>query len=913
MQTMPGLLEPEEAAAVSGVLRGLPEELANLIIRRGAQLAAQNRRMAALFFQALPKVAGLGEVKLEHWLAATANLGEKHWEAAMWYLRSGFTILETEPPQVFTLWASCGWGFDRYEAQAAVWFFRQSPQILQGLGTESRSLVLHWCSRLQERAWQAATAYLRALPDLPDRLDSAGLREWSAIGWELAAAGSQPGEAYFSASPAVLRAAGVDGLRYWSRVGKLFLDSDPAVAVAFLAGTPGFLRRPAQEEFPRLLDKWSGLAQLLLAQSKELAKTFFQVSGELGSVLQVGELYHWVRLILRVAKGSSQSGVSFLLSSPRLFSQLRLEEVELWVQHGLSNLGEDEAQLVSFFALQSEESRRVCLEVRNGLEFEDIALTLETFAAGLTGHSVYLRSSRELPAELHKGCTYPATGDGRRIYLPPLVNRFGDKKQNLRLYKAMLLHELAHLEYATFPELGAVRNLLSRHPALLSELFEIVEDYRVDCRLVSRYPGVKHDFALVLKALSPAVPGKTELGQLLEARRELQQPDSTVWNSLEAALDLFHRAENRKVARMLDEWASCPGYRGENCWELAEFRAEVEDGCPETAIHNPTLRKKLTEMFARFAAEEAKDQFRELATYPEWDNTLNDYKLDWCTVREKLLFPSSGRLVLKTLQDNRGIIANLKRYFALLRPDRLQRYRRRQQGDQLDIDALVEAVAERKAGLSGPEGFYIDRDKRVRDVAVAFLLDLSQSTDEIIGSTGKSILEIEQEAVIVMAEALETIGDRYAIYGFSSDERSRVDFLVVKDFHEAYDSKVKQRFGSLRSAGTTRLGAAIRHATGKLAREKAGVRLLILLSDGRPYDFDYRHPGLSPKNDRYPEDDCRRALQETKAKGINAFCITVDQWGKEYLQYMFGDLNYIIVTDVGVLPVKLPELYKRLT
>lgn len=157
------------------------------------------------------------------------------------------------------------------------------------------------------------------------------------------------------------------------------------------------------------------------------------------------------------------------------------------------------------------------------------------------------------------------------------------------------------------------------------------------------------------------------------------------------------------------------------------------------------------------------------------------------------------------------------------------------------------------------------------------------------------------------------MGDKYGIYGFTSDGRDKINFYVVKDFEEQYTTEVKQRFGGLQSYGMTRLAAAIRHAVFKMEKVQAAIKILIILSDGRPFDFDYKSGVKEDFEQFYAETDTRMALRESKMKGVNPFCITVDAKGKEYLDYIFGNVSYIIIDDIHALPTKLTETYKNLT
>jgi nitric oxide reductase NorD protein len=319
--------------------------------------------------------------------------------------------------------------------------------------------------------------------------------------------------------------------------------------------------------------------------------------------------------------------------------------------------------------------------------------------------------------------------------------------------------------------------------------------------------------------------------------------------------------------------------------------------------------ERLSELFEEvqgiIADIEAEKRIRRAVYYDEWDMTLDDYKKDWCKVREMDMPATTPVFYHKTIEDNYGIVSLLRRHFGLLRPDRIKRYFREERGDDIDFDALIEAVVERHAGIMPSDRVYIRREKNLRDVSVAFLVDMSYSTGDEL-SSGKRIIDVEREGLVLMAEALESIGDRWAVYGFSTHYRDKVDFFVVRDFDEHFGGEVKARFESIRPIAQTRLGAAIRHANGILARQSSRIRLLILLSDGRPYDIDYGDAD-------YAVEDTRRALWEGRKKGVNSFCITVDKKSRDYLPHMFGEANYTLIDNIEMLPVRLPLIYKRLT
>ena len=190
-------------------------------------------------------------------------------------------------------------------------------------------------------------------------------------------------------------------------------------------------------------------------------------------------------------------------------------------------------------------------------------------------------------------------------------------------------------------------------------------------------------------------------------------------------------------------------------------------------------------------------------------------------------------------------------------------------------------------------------------MAVAFLVDLSGSTSRQIESGARRVIDVEKEGLILLTEALEALGDQYAVYGYSGQGRRQVDFSVIKDFEESGRVAPLKRIGGMSPLHQNRDGAAIRHVARKLLARDAHVRLLVLISDGRPLDDAYA--------EEYSLEDTRMALKESRARGIQPFCITVDTNADDYLRRMYGDVRYLVVDRIASLPEKLTRVYRRLT
>ena len=203
---------------------------------------------------------------------------------------------------------------------------------------------------------------------------------------------------------------------------------------------------------------------------------------------------------------------------------------------------------------------------------------------------------------------------------------------------------------------------------------------------------------------------------------------------------------------------------------------------------------------------------------------------------------------------------------------------------------------------------YIRTHRTQRSVSVAFLIDMSSSTNELIYGSDKKIIDVEKEALAVTAEALDALGDCFAIYGFSGYGRSQVAFYIAKEFDHQWNEASQNRLGNMNWKMENRDGAAIRHCLSHLEQRREKTKILILLSDGKPLDC-----GCSHYADSYAQADTKKALLEARKRGIHPFCITVDPDGADYLAQMYGEHGFIVLESVEKLPLLLPQIYRRLT
>ncbi len=287
-------------------------------------------------------------------------------------------------------------------------------------------------------------------------------------------------------------------------------------------------------------------------------------------------------------------------------------------------------------------------------------------------------------------------------------------------------------------------------------------------------------------------------------------------------------------------------------------------------------------------------------TYPEWDWHRQRYRPSYCAV-----WPQTAAETGESWVPDPAVrrhIAHVRRRFEALRPRRELR-RAQPDGADLDMDAMVRARTDLAAGAAGSDRIYVDARNQARDLVTAILVDGSFSTDSWI--EGRRVLDVEKAALTALAFGLEACGDPFAILTFSSHRREAVAVRTVKHFAERMGEPVRRRIAALRPGGYTRIGAAVRHAGTLLDRRSERHRLLLLLSDGKPNDLDH-YEG------RYAVEDCRKAVQELRARGQAVFAVTVDGRAESYVPRIFGRGGYASVGHLGRLPDALPAIYRQL-
>lgn len=303
------------------------------------------------------------------------------------------------------------------------------------------------------------------------------------------------------------------------------------------------------------------------------------------------------------------------------------------------------------------------------------------------------------------------------------------------------------------------------------------------------------------------------------------------------------------------------------------------------------------------AAESGREGSGPGITYPEWDHRVAAYRDAAVVVRPGLAPEGSGEWVERVIERHAAMVRRVRRRFDRLRPRRV-RLGRQPDGPDVDLDTYVTAFADWRAGSPGDDRLYMAIRPARRDLAIAVLVDVSASTDAWVAGNLR-IVDVEKEALIVLLEALGAMGDRHVVLAFSGQGPRGVRVLTVTGFGEGATPGARRRIAALEPDGYTRVGAAIRHASALLTRERARHRLLLLLSDGKPNDVD-EYAG------RYGIEDTRQAVAEARLDGLLPFCLTVDREAPAYLPAIFGPRGFAVLPRPELLPTVLVDVVRSI-
>jgi hypothetical protein len=599
----------------------------------------------------------------------------------------------------------------------------------------------------------------------------------------------------------------------------------------------------------------------------------------------------------------------FFQQAPFLFSQLSMAGVRNWVEYGIRNYRTHPERQIDYFSLQSADAKAVLQRERHGVLFADVERKLDLYLRGLWRDPDQLVPYSTAFDELRKPVPYY---DKLGMRVPDVFD--ADRGiSGLDRYRAVLAHMVGHRRWSS----AIVADNYSPFQRMAIEFFE---DCRIETLVCRVYPGMRriflalhpkpvedacdpetmsclrHRLAMMSRALLDAEHGyrSAHINDFAARFHELlaDGAESSFREIADLALSFVARTrlQSDQFAKVwFDD--TVIDYRDDNrhLWQF------IEDSDDEDFFDDPDKKLK----------KESEVQSLPPRHYPEWDYHSQTYRPDWVSLYEHLHPKGSATEIDRLLAKNDALAKRLKRILDLLKPQDKVRIRYQEEGSELDLDVAIRSLIDFKGGANPDPRINMSHKTSGRNLAVSLLLDLSESLNEKVAGSEQTILELSQEAVSLLAWAIERLGDPFAIAGFHSNTRHDVRYLHIKGYGEQFSDEVKARMAAMQAGWSTRMGAAMRHAAHYLEARPADKKLLLILTDGQPADVD-------SADERMLIEDARRAVKELDQKGIFTYCINLDPKADEYVSDIFG-ARYSVIDNVQRLPERLPELFMALT
>ncbi len=660
----------------------------------------------------------------------------------------------------------------------------------------------------------------------------------------------------------------------------------------------------------------------------------------------------YLTLIHQLASTASRGVRPMLNHIDELLSKLTLSGLRRWANFGAQAYRRDFNNLTTYFNLESADSRAVLQKERRGILFIKTQRKLNFYLRALWGRDFFLRPTGADFADFRPFIEH------RILHLPDALDDCGDIA-GLELYRATAAHMASHMMYSTAP--------ISAEGLSPAQMFFIgqIEDARVEYKASNDFPGLKKLWRALMdvpgeeKVEHPTMPllvnfsrmlldnsvtsddkELNELAQKFHSEIEQKQDDNNFcWHLGLEVFNLFSARKEVPSLRILER-IDIP-YRDDNryVWEFEEFSWEVEYDYVPASQRQVRREVSVIEMANEVDCELAGDDAQEIWTcatnmrpyeddltdeqvsfndmwgkepvsdpyhYHEWDYQIQLHRPDWATVYERRQPRGHVEDIQAIIDAYKPVAHRIKQIIDLLTPEGVQRVRNMEDGDEVDINAAIDAMIAIRMGEQPNTRITMRNVLKSRDLSVVLLLDLSESTNEPMNGSEKTVLQLTREAATLVATAIEGIGDPFAIHGFASDGRHDVQYYRYKDFSQHFDDDSKSRLAGMKGGLSTRMGAALRHAGNHLLKQQERRKLVLLLTDGEPADIDERDP-------QHLRHDTKKAVEELYSTGVLTYCLTLDPNADDYVKRIFGANNYTIIDNVDKLPEQLPTLFASLT
>ena len=750
----------------------------------------------------------------------------------------------------------------------------------------------------------------------------------------------------------VFSSRGIKKIYLEGATGLLSLGRGTDLVVSFLQSAPAVARELGEDSVSDML---GATIKMYSKTSSSVIAAIFSSSPVAAERLGDAELFRAYLHLLDTLLAQAPRGLRPMLDRlDVLLGQLTLGGLRRWALWGAQAHKTNFAGQIKYFSLDSPDSVGVLQKERKGTLFIDVQRRIGMYLRALWARDFFMRPTS---GDFEKREGSQPYIDGYIIHLPDAYDDYvyttpdGEEKRisGIELYRATAAHAACHQVLTDKQFDGTGLSVVQK------VLCGLIEDARVESIALEKFPGLKQSWSSLHTVTAKSGDSASALMKRL-ARRLLDETyrDDDPWVAIGVAL--FDEKSGRddvttwvpEIGKQLAAELQAIGisysqmndkldipYRDDNryMWEFEDLRKSGEVVAGESS---QIVRKNVSimEMYNTLDVPGAGDDaneiwvitneiFRDGETtsinqqegreappepfhYAEWDYQMQLERPAWCTVLEKRAKAGEVDIINAIVTKHKAIISRLKKLIEALQPQGVQRIRKQEDGDELDLNAAVRSMIDMRMGEQPDTRIMMRNVRKVRDLSVMMLIDLSDSTNDVVLGSESTILQLAREATVLLADALDKIGDPFAIHGFDSNGRHDIEYYRYKDFGTPYNDHAKAKLAGMNGKLSTRMGAAMRHAGSILKRQPSNKKLLLVITDGEPADNDVHDP-------QYLRFDAKKAVEELTRNGISTFCLSLDPRADQYVSRIFGARNYMVVDHVERLPEKLPLLYMGLT
>jgi len=640
-----------------------------------------------------------------------------------------------------------------------------------------------------------------------------------------------------------------------------------------------------------------------------------------------------------------------------LFQNLTLGGLRRWALWGAHAHRTNYEEQIKYFSLESKESLAMLQKERKGTLLIDVQRRINMYLRALWARDFFMRPTSG-DFESREG--YKPYIEEYLIHVPDAFDDFApegsEPVSGLELYRATAAHCAAHVVETKQPISAEALN-----PWQMA-VISVIEDARVEALSIRRFPGLGQ----LWKKLHVATPEMNAsagdyLNRLARALLDESYVDDDPWiaearvlfagaqdklngnlTSWEIGVQLAHSFADKKIAYNPRTDVLVAPYRDDNryFWAFEEFDFDKAASAGYETVKQVRKNVNVMEMVNEIDVETAGDDAEEvwvLSTelfpyenigdesggksynelegkeplsdpfhYSEWDYQIQLERPAWATVQEKRTKSGDLQIIDDIAAQYKREIHRMKFLLDAMQPQGVQRIRKLEDGDEIDINAAISGFTDIRLGNQPDPRIMMRSVRKTRDFSILVLLDLSESTNDTVQDQEYTVLDLTRQACVLLADAISKVGDPFAIHGFCSDGRHDVEYYRFKDFDQHWDDTPKSKLAGMSGQLSTRMGAAIRHAGHHLKLQKSAKKLLLVITDGEPADIDVRDP-------QYLRYDTKKAVEEIAKSGVMTYCMSLDPRADNYVSRIFGQKNYMVVDHVERLPQKLPLLYAGLT